>query len=210
MVIDLSKMTIEQRAEVDLVMMAHSLGFDSRAFMAHYTRDDIGGYPDEWEVGSIWASEGKMLYAIVCCMQPDVVAEFGTRYGCSTAHILAAMDYVGNGHLYTVDNGANGLMDVTQHPRLFQTIQDGIEYAQQWTGPCDMVFEDGPHSTEFTRGVIVEMMPHLTERAVVCVHDVAHFLVGKQVSLGFEQAVGRFGKIRIPPSDCGLGYWRRL
>ena len=199
--------TQEQQA---LEKVAEDLGFNPNFFAVHYFADKIGGYPETWPVGSIWESEGRLLYAIACMIRPYVVVEFGTRYGCSTAHILKALDMAGDGMLYTVDNGANGLMDVAKHPRLLPTIMDGIKFAQTWEHiQVDMIFEDGPHSTEFTRDAITIMLPYLRHGGIVCVHDVDHFLVGEQVSEGFRQAVGEFDFVRILPSDCGLGYWKK-
>ncbi len=201
--------TQEQQA---LTKVAEDLGFSPNFFATHYFADKVGGYPDTWQVGSIWESEGRLLYAIACMIKPSCVVEFGTRYGCSTAHILKALDMHTYGALYTVDNGANGLMDETPHHRLFPTIMDGIEFAVKWPvsmDPVDMIFEDGPHSTEFTRDAITHMLPHLRSGGIVCVHDVDHFLVGEQVSEGFRQAVGEFNFVRILPSDCGLGYWKK-
>jgi hypothetical protein len=201
---------LDMKASEALSQMGHDLEFDISILTCYYEEDNVGGYPETWPVGSIWDSEGRLLYAIVRYLQPEVVVEFGTRYGCSTAHILKAMDRNDSGMLWTVDNGANGLMDVNEHPRLIQTVMDGIEYAKAWDGQVDMIFEDGPHSTEFTREVISAMLPHLREGGIVTVHDVEHYIVGEDVSLGFREAVaGSFGHVRIDPSDCGLGYWRK-
>jgi predicted O-methyltransferase YrrM len=185
-----------------------ALGLKHSEFLAYAEEDTVGGFPEKWAVGSIWDVEGRVLYALTRILRPDRVIEFGTRYGCSTAHFAAAMDRNEKGKITTVDIVGTSLSGDLHH-RVSSVGQDGVEYAREQKGSVDIIFEDGPHSTEFTRDVITHSLPHLTDGGIVVVHDTEHFLVGKQVSQGFQEAVGDFGSVLIRPSDCGLGYWRK-
>ena len=188
--------------------LCQDLGLDADKFLAYCQEDEVGGYPEKWEVGSIWAVEGKILYALTRILKPETALEFGTRHGCSTAHFCAALDRNGHGSVTTVD-----VLDfepnARTHPRVWQVVSEGVTFAQQWHEPIDFVFEDGPHSTEFTRDVIRLCLPNLKPGGIVVVHDACHYIVGKQVSQGLREAVGDFGAILSEPSDCGLGYWRK-
>lgn len=184
------------------------LELDEAQFLAYAEEDEVGGFPETWKVGSIWEVEGKVLYALTRLIRPDRVIEFGTRYGCSTAHFAAAMDMNEKGMITTVDIVGTSLSG-DLHSRVSSVGQDGVEYAKEQKGSVDIIFEDGPHSTEFTRDVITYTLPHLTDGGIVVVHDTEHFLVGKDVSQGLREAVGDFGHVLIRPSDCGLGYWRK-
>ena len=184
------------------------LDLDLERFADYCNEDEIGGYPEAWEIGSIWEVEGKVLYALTRYLRPSRVVEFGTRYGCSTAHFCKALTKNRKGKIVTVDTLGNMLAG--KHSKRVESVSsEGIAYAQQNTKEIDLVFEDGPHSTEFTREVLQTCLPYLNPGGLFVVHDTEHWLVGKDVSRGFREAVGEFGHVLIAPSDCGLGYWRK-
>lgn len=181
---------------------------DESDFAKYASEDKIGGYPEKWPVGSIWEVEGKVLYAIVRCLRPKHIVEFGTRYGCSTAHIVSAMDANGIGRITTVDIVGNSLAQ-NMSSRIVSIRADGKSFSEKNSQPIDIIFEDGPHTTDFTREVIHNCLPFINKGGVVMAHDVGHLSVGQDVSEGFRQAVGNFGSVLIKPSDCGIGYWKK-
>ena len=195
--------------EAAVKQISVDLGFDPEVFQWMCDADHIGGYPEKWPMGSCWEVEGKMLYAITRLLRPDTVVELGTYYGCSTAHILQGLYDNGKGILYTVDNGTDpGPEKQRYSPHLVQRRMDGVKFARELRGlQVDLVFEDGPHTTEFTRDVLTYMKQALAPQGIILVHDACHYIVGERVCEGIGQALGEFGKVLAEPSDCGLGYW---
>jgi len=205
----MSAVSLKQAAE--LICRDLNLGVEPPEFLALCAEDEIGGYPEKWPMGSIWDVEGRVLYALARILKPSHVVEVGTGGGCSTAHLEAAVrKYRPMGKIWTVDVGGNPPDFINKSKHVVRAAMDGIEFLNSWDeGLIDLLFEDGPHSTEFTCMAILTAMPHLSPGAVVVVHDAEHFLVGQAVSSGIHQAVGDFGHVLIEPSDCGLGYWRK-
>ena len=175
-------------------------------FLEYSAEDTLGGYPDEWTRGGIFAVEGQVLYALVRLLRPKTVLEFGS--GCSTVHIFTALERNAYGHVISVDIGWGGPRLVPS-PRATYEQVEAIGFAQSLEGDIDLVFEDVGHSERETYGVLTGCLPNLVDGGLLVSHDVLHFLVGEEVSRGFLAAVGPFQSVMIEPSDCGLGYWRK-
>lgn len=193
------------------------LGFDVDDFLGYANEDRVGGYPEKWPMGSIWEVEGKVLYALVRLLRPKVALEFGTGSCCSTAHICRAMNKNGVGQLISVDKQrvltaltADGHQSVKRrrYKRVKYVVEDALVFLQSWDSAVDFALEDTIHSREVTREILKSVLPHLSVGGVLVAHDTEHFLVGADVSAGFQDALGDFGSVLIEPSDCGLGYWR--
>jgi len=186
-----------------------SLSFDQ--LWAYADIDTIGGYSPSggnWPSGSIWEVEGKILYAVTRAIHPSTVVEIGSNYGCSTSHFLSAMDANDRGKMFALDLSFDKLR--VQSPRLTKICGDGLLSAKSMITEGiipDILFEDGPHSMEFTRDILKIFLPIMKPRGLVLIHDVDHFLVGKDVTDGVQAALGNFYHFLIDPSDCGIGYW---
>ena len=61
--------------ERTLARMADNYGLDAQQLIAYAAEDEIGGwtYLGYWPGGSIWAVEGKILYALIRAIQPEQV-----------------------------------------------------------------------------------------------------------------------------------------
>ena len=194
--------------EVGINKICNDLKLEEQIFKSYVDEDSIGGYPDKWECGSIWEIEGKILYALVRYYKPNQLLEYGTFNGCSTSHIVAAMDKNNLGQLITVDIVTRPIK--IQSDRLIRVECDGIKHAESLNTPIDFIFEDGPHSLEFTRDVLKLSLKNLSIGGIIVIHDAEHFLVGKDVLGGVKEALGQVNSVLIKPSDCGLAYWRKL
>lgn len=195
------------------------LGLDiAKEFKAYAEEDTVGGYPERWPMGSIWEVEGKVLYALTRLLKPEIALEFGTGSCCSAAHITRAMNRNRKGKLYSVDKAevlthltAEGHKPSPRRPfkRVEYVIAEAVEWARGLEFEVQLVFEDTIHSRETTREILKAVLPHLSPGGVIVAHDTEHFLVGKDVTAGFRDAVGDFLGILIEPADCGLGLWRK-
>ena len=189
--------------------VAKYFSVDKEELVSFANEDAIGGYPERWQIGSIWAVEGKLLYCFVRMLKPETIIEFGTRYGCSTAHMIAAMDKNNKGRIITVDIVGNEMAH-NKSPRLKSVQCEGVTYSELMNYNADMIFEDGPHTYEFTKDVIKNVLPHLNAKGILTIHDVDHYIVGTTVTKGVNDALGcEFEHVLVQPSDCGLGFWRK-
>lgn len=178
---------------------------DADTLIAYADEDTVGGYPGNWPTGSVWDPEGRFLYAVVRALGCKRVLEIGTNYGCSASHLLAAVKANG-GTVTSIDvwGGAGTLIP--------DDLRDAWEFiptdAEYWVAATDrefdLVFEDGPHSEEFTEAVLrcVQRTP------VIIGHDSEHATAGPSVSKAWQRVFGEHGytSVLIAPSDCGLAY----
>jgi predicted O-methyltransferase YrrM len=201
-------MTMQEALE----KVGRDLGLSSVLLTRFAAEDDIGGYtlPEnaQWPGGCIWGAEGQFYYALTRLLRPTVVVEVGTNFGCSTAHWVAAMDKNGAGKLYCLDVSFANLR--THSSRMEMLLGDGIESSRTLIAEGvvpDILYEDGPHTREFTRDFIKLWLPVMRKDAIVIVHDIEFAPVQPAVQDGFRDAVGAFDIFRVPPSICGAGYW---
>lgn len=214
-----------------LTAIAAQLGIDPGALLTYQAEDDIGGYhPDpaqaKWPIGSIWAVEGKTLYALVRALKPARALELGTYHGCSATHLATALRANGSGSLTCVDNGA----DAHRLAHIGHLIPGGFDnlitlvdadmtaYAETTTESYDFIFEDGMHSTPQVQAVwTAAIRGMLNPCGVIVSHDAAHYIVGHEVQAGIaaglegsEQSFYRLPSINLAePSDCGLAVWKK-
>jgi predicted O-methyltransferase YrrM len=195
-----------------LTMMAAHLKLDAEELIRFSQEDSIGGFhTDEsqrkWNVGSVWEVEGKVLYAIVRALKPEFVCEIGSYYGCSTAHIAAALEANGKGTLVSVDNRTlqpppEAIYIPEKHVVSVQA--EGAAYLAQEGERFDLVFEDADHGPDSVAAISRAAWAALNPGGVLINHDAAHFLVGEAVRSGLIHADVPFRVYSIEPSDCGL------
>lgn len=194
--------------------VATYLDVDPSTLRAYATEDEIGGHQTGWIVGSIFASEGKLLYAILRIMQPEIVLEAGTFFGCSATHMLAALDANEMGTLHSIDpwEGAGADIPKDRLTRWKFHAVDALDYfkkdARRFKKRPLIVFEDGPHGYEWTRDALQtakDINPDL-----IISHDILHHLAGPAVSQAWNEVFGEGNYITVLPegSDCGFGLWR--
>lgn len=194
--------------------VATYLDLDADALEAFGNEDSIGGYKSGWPVGSIFGSEGQILYAITRALRPEHVFEIGTHHGCSAAHFLTALDKNESGTLHSIDilESAGDLIPDLLKARWKFYAMDAVDFMKSRARSMKkrplIVFEDGPHDYEFTRNALQaarELSPDL-----IISHDVLHYLVGGEMRRAWIEVFGEGGYIAVMPdgSDCGLGIWR--
>ena len=167
-------------------------------------KNDIGGYHPEgsfWMVGSLFASEGERLYDLVRRHKPKKIIEVGTRQGCSTIHLATACKHNGFGIVYAYDVEdihVEWPEDLKKHIRF-----NHMDYFQEKDKVCDMLFEDGAHTTGFTSRVLKETLAR-----VIAVHDYNHRSCLETVQREALRELGQPDEVyQEEESDCGLAIW---
>jgi predicted O-methyltransferase YrrM len=200
-------MNIEQA----LTEIATRYHLDTQALIDYAYDDHIGGYhrvPQlaDWPIGSVWAVEGRILYALVRATRPEVVIQVGTAIGCSAAHIAAALKANGTGHLYAIDDSSDyhpPAHPLTGKPLAIgelipEDLRDYITFVQEeaihWLTTVnpytpDIIFEDADHAMETTRDVWAYAKTHLNTAGFALSHDAAHFLVGEAIRASARRAL---------------------
>lgn len=160
---------------------------------------EIGGYNNGWPVGSIFANEGQRLYDLIREHKPKKVIEIGALYGCSTTWIATALRDNGFGKLISIDHDplAWSMFNMLEWGSIVTCkIKNALEYEDE----CDILFEDGDHTTGFTETILKNI-----KAKIVIVHDYSHRLCDETVKPEFEKVLGVPDEIFFePPSDCGL------
>lgn len=197
------------KLEDALRVLAEDLSLDAEELIAYAAEDDETGWDfgqGTWPCGSMFASEGKILYALTRAMRPAAVLEFGTMFGCSAKHILKALVVNKHGKLVSVDPAPQVIEDrfnATEGRRWKRIVGDG-ETAKLSIETADIVLEDAIHSAEMTEALVRRGLD-LGARIMLS-HDGAHNLVGQAVRDGFSRAAGDFKILCTEDSDCGFAY----
>lgn len=197
-----------------LRQIAQDTKLDAVELASYAAEDDETGWDfgqGEWPVGSLFAAEGRILYALVRAYRPETVVEFGSLFGCSSKHILGALIKNKHGKLISVDPAPQTLMDRFKPAELkrWEIVRAKGEDAPLPLS-ADIVFEDAAHGAVGTEAMIklgVSLNP-----AIILSHDAEHFLVGAAVREGFARGVGidRPKTVLVDGTDCGLAYWVNL
>lgn len=188
-------------------------------------QDRVGGVDTGWIMGSIFADEGRVLYALVRALRPSIVFEVGCANGCSSSHMLAALQANAKGKLISADlyefAGAKIAPELSGRHVIFR--QDALELfaqiGQVVTWPDgrrrklprpDMIFDDGSHRTEQVAVIAALAQEHLTPGGFILWHDTMHPAIGAQVRRGIKQGgISNARHYLIDGCDTGVGVWQR-
>lgn len=211
-----------------LLLMGAQLALDGNELIRYANEDVLGGYSNipslsKWEGGSMWESEGRMIYALVRALKPAVIVELGGYIGCSASHMAAAVMMNGVGKVYSLDNGRAGATHGRAIPEnlrhLVQLISaDGLEWLEaQDDNSIDFLLEDMMHDTPAVKVIAELAMQKLKPGGLLVNHDAMHDFawadqnrnklgssVGAEVREGLRQAHVEFRGYITDESDCGL------
>ena len=163
--------------------------------------EDLQAYPESYPSGSIFRNEGIKLYELVKKYKPKKIIEVGTRFGCSTQFMALACKENGYGVIHTYDIEDHYIQkNEDLEPFIIRHL---ISYFDAPNKKCDLLFEDGAHTTGFTKKVLEE-----TTFKVCAVHDYEHWDCLITVKEEALSVLGEPTEIHfVVPSDCGLGIW---
>jgi len=188
--------------------------------------DHIGGVDTGWHSGSVFADEGRLLYALVRALRPAVIWEVGCAHGCSASHMLQGLEHNNKGKLFSADlyefPGAKIPEPLQARHVIFQV--DAAELftkaAKRVTWPDgrqrklpapDMIFDDGGHRTDDVAAMTAIALEHLNPGGIMVWHDTMHPHIGERVRNGIQQGGIREGvrHFLIEPADTGMGVWQK-
>lgn len=124
-------------------------------------------------LGKILDEDALLLQAIIKMTSPKTLVEFGFLHGDSAKKMLEVMD--NEAHLYSFDNTTNGKdlgSNFTFH-KLSQTEIDKTDIKD-----IDFVFIDASHEIELNKETFKKLLPLLTEKAIIIIHDTGSWCDG--------------------------------
>ena len=124
---------------------------------------------------------GLMLVRLVRELSPNLCVELGTGFGLSAAFVSAALELNGTGELVSFEGaeewaeiargGAAELgldrLDVRVGP-----LSETLPVSLSELAPVDFAFVDAEHTKESTLRYFDQLLPHLSDRAVVLFDDI--------------------------------------
>lgn len=136
----------------------------------------------------------NLMFALPIAMRAKIVVETGLAAGESTRIFLKAMEFC-SGKLYTYD-----YRDYPETRRAIEAegydvsrwcfrLMDSVEGARRWNdGLIDLLFLDSDHSKVHVLNELREWSRHLSQRAVILIHDTNHPEPHPQSCQGLEAA----------------------
>ena len=137
---------------------------------------------DDFKCTEMWDNHHEFLNGMIRKFKPKKVLEVGVWLGCASAIILNALQDINGSHLYSID--LSNETDIGKCvPQVFPkymskwTLYKGnvaSKFMEEIGKDIDAVFIDSAH---FEPGEILDfiiVLPFLSEKAVVCLHDIAN------------------------------------
>ncbi len=218
--------------EQTLTFIAGQVKADAQELIRYANEDAIGGYHINealrlWPMGSMWGTEGQIIYALIRFFKPETIAEIGGWAGCSATHMAMAVKANSKGHIISVDNGVGGMPHghlIPDEYRQYVTLvnEDGRVWLSHLTpNSVDFLFEDADHSTPLVKELARLALAKVSAGGLYLAHDAAHDFayvggnapgtynkvnstVGQAVRQGLAEAGLSFTPYLAEPSDCGL------
>ncbi len=177
--------------------------------IAYAAEDHIGGRDTgDWPAMSVFADEGKVVYALVRALRPAQVVEVGVASGGTSTHILSALEVNGKGKLWSIDIAPDCGLNVPENLRHRWTFVNGDALVETLPKKADFCFEDGAHSLEFTTQIL-ERLKALNPRAILSHDALTHLAYGDafQVLPAFKAVLGTDKTLGIDGAFTGLAYY---
>ena len=184
---------------------------------------------------------GRLLHDLTRCLRPRVVVEIGCYVGYSTLCIAQALRENGPGHIHAFDlfldkpdyvspitgQGGDALEMCHRHVEeadladrvTFHKGDSSTRVREFFSGkgvPIDLAFIDGDHTIRGCRKDWLAVEPHLSEGAVVCLHDTfprnchwmgPHHLLKELVG----ESIDAYQAINLPtPEGFGVAFAQRI
>ena len=173
----------------------------------------LGGASMFMSIPALW---GRFLLRVVRELAPRCALELGTAFGISTAFQAAALELNGEGTITTIDAAHDwgvvaerGFVELGLQARVDRRlgqIEDVLgEVLESAAGRLDFAFVDAEHQGPPTLRYFEQMLPHLSERAVVVFDDIAfnrHMYsawrtIKRHPGVGIGVNIGRMGLVTL-------------
>jgi predicted O-methyltransferase YrrM len=193
----------------ELRKIARWYGIGEGELIRYAAEDTLLGGEEGNPMGTSYAVDGHLLYALVRYCKPERILEIGTDHGGSAKHMAAACARNKKGYVTTIDNNpesGDGLT-VDDQPWITQIINDAALWVPSYEGPpFDFIFEDGAH-TEFLCHVIYANLDRLLRvGGFILSHDVNQH-VGHYILNGIRRGGVDMAHVHIVvPNPSPLGF----
>lgn len=178
------------------------------SLVRYAAEDTVGGRGGHWSAMSVYEDEGRLLYALVRLLRPEVVVEVGVHEGGTSTHILTAMDRNQRGVLYSYDIDTGVGSKVPEHLRYRWRLTEGQDaLTADLPERADLCFEDGPHSYEWTRDMLLRLKG--LQPRLILTHDLymhRTYPEGFEVERAFWEVFPESGGIQLDGTITGMGY----
>lgn len=160
-----------------------------------------------WSTENSFATEvevSELIAALVRACQPEFVVEVGAHYGQTTANIARAIAQNGHGYFVSLEID-QGLFESASHRCQGLQVElvriNSLEYIPPRL--IDFLFIDGG---DYRDQDTEHLLPYLSERAIVAVHDLANDWYGRHWPRFLELLGDQCLTIDSPR---GLAIWKR-
>jgi hypothetical protein len=184
--------------------VANALNIDPAKLISACAEDKLGGYGDPgYMSGSIYGSEGRLLYGLIRCTKPEYIVEVGRFYGVSLKHMASACLANEKGLIDSVDTQSQPIIlhsGIMKHIRINQC--DIRDFSPQ--GDIGFVFEDADHNYDTAKATWQSLKSSFAPVTYAVMHDWF-----EPAAAGAKQAfIEELGQPDVlfikEPSTCGL------
>lgn len=130
----------------------------------------------------------EQLYRLVHWLKPNTIVELGTSLGVSTLYQQLAnpsaqmISVEGRASLHAIACANMERISLEKQPTLLHgTFEDLLPLVFKQLGAIDYVFIDGDHRYEAVLSLMAQIMPKLSQRSVVVLHDI-HWSSGMEAA----------------------------
>lgn len=183
-------------------------GISMEDFLKYYEESKYSGYPEE-PGGSVWKSEGKIIYVIIRHLKPARILEVGNFLGRgSTNHILQAIDDNKFGHVVLLDIEERLEYNKLHSKNFERVLDDSLRY---FSNPFtfDLIIQDGNHEYAHVKTELELMSKNSTQDFWLWGHD--YFTVRPpqcEIARSWQDANAPKFTLRTPLKDsvsnCGF------
>lgn len=177
--------------------------------IAYAAEDHIGGRDTgDWPAMSVFADEGKVVYALVRALKPEQVVEIGVASGGGSTHILSALEANNKGKLWSVDLVPDCGLKIPEHLRHRWTFVTDDALIAKLPARADFCFEDGAHNFDFTSRILTHLKA-LGPRVILSHDALSHEVYGDafQVLKAWQATLNPHKTLHIDNAFTGLAYW---
>ena len=151
-----------------------------------------------------------LLFQLVRQLQPQTCLELGTAMGISAAYQAAALELNGSGRLISLEGAPDvaeiarrnlRALDLTAATVVVGRFADSLPSALETLGPLEYALVDGHHDRDATIEYFLQLLPSLTDDAVVVFDDI-------DWSSGMREAwqvIREHGSVRLSVDTRKLG-----
>lgn len=137
-------------------------------------------YEEENAAGPIQREEALALFGLVRTLRPNTIVEFGFLKGHSAFNFLCALGETGRIYSYDILNEclrrARDELAFADKLTFIHKPQNEFHHSDIDFRPIDFVFFDGAHDLRINIETFQRIRPHLTEQAIIAIHDTGLWL----------------------------------